>query len=173
MSFYGTHPDDYAAAIDKLQLGTSMRNTKFPGSDTDAYANPRDEGEHICSMPLDNNAFQWTRDPQTYTVSHTGDRAFSMEQPLTNVPYQYLNALRAYSGPSFTPSNEFKTIDFATYNSKDDSYKYLNHKPFCQVGVELKPWQAAVGKTGDENTTFSARFAAYDGACYPPPRCGC
>ena len=184
MSFRGNHPEAYKAAIDALELGPTMRNTQFPGSDTDAYANPRDESAHTCSVPLDYNSFKWKRDGD-HTLLIAGR---SFQGVLNQAHAGYVDALqkaekdqKLYGPIKFTKQdgNPYTESPFSDYKWDDSKYQYLNRKTICDVGVQLAPWKAAEGETGQPGTTsFSvptppgSRFA-YDGACYPPPHCGC
>lgn len=162
--FYGTHPGDYAQAIDALKLGPTMRNTRYPGSDGDPYANPRSDAEHKCVVPLDNQMFSWSRSGPKYRVKaddidinlvHPGDAAayFAFLKQKEHPVKMYKN--------SWEPADEYTGELFHQYDFSTE--KVSDKKPFCDLGVQLQPWSAATGFTQSGPGTAS-RFA-YDGHC--------
>ena len=163
MSFFGTHPQQYAAAIDALQLGNTMRNTRYPGSDEDPYANPRPDAEHKCVVPLDNRVFSWARSGAQYRVK-ADDNDINLVSPSDSAPY--FAFLKAQEHPvtmyknSWNPTDVYTAKPFHQYDFSTE--KSSDVKPFCDLGVQLAPWSAATGSI--PSAPPAARFA-YDGHC--------
>ena len=175
MSFYGTHPAAYADAINKLKLGTNMRNTQYPGSDTDPYANPQDM--QTCAVPLAHKAFRWNRDGfHTFKISDAGGNNSMNFEGMTGIHSDYAQKLKEaqLSVPLFmNDGNPYNDVTFPNYKF-DTAYETAGAKTTCDVGVTLAPWMKAEGfePTATTPGDGGARFG-YDGACYQPPHCGC
>jgi len=69
MSYYGIHPPAVQAALDALKPPVSRRNLKFPGSDTNPYADPTPLQR--CTLPTDYTQWRYTRSaaPQLVLMS--------------------------------------------------------------------------------------------------------
>ncbi len=175
MSYFGTHPAAYAEAIDALKLGTNMRNTQYPGSDTDPYANPQDM--QACAVPLAHKAFKWNREGNhQFKISDAGGTNILQVTGMTNpdaAHFKYAQALKLAQQQNVLTVPLY-TIDGTPYNVAFPDYTFdtayeTAPKAACDVGVTLAPWGQA---QGFEPPQTAARFG-YDGACYQPPHCGC
>jgi hypothetical protein len=174
MSFYGTHPAAYASAITALKLGPTMRNTQFPGSDDDMYANPQDM--QTCAVPLAHKAFKWNREGD-HTFKISGGATSTQFTGMTNPDaphFLYAQALKQAEQDGGISSVPLYKSDGTPYNVAFPNYTFdtayeTAPKAACDVGVTLAPWGQA---QGFEPTQTAARFG-YDGACYQPPHCGC
>ena len=142
MAYYGTHPRAYAAAFASLKLPPTMRNSQYPGSDTDAYAPPNPT--QTCAMPLTYTAFRWTRPaPSKLVIQESGaasSRAFDMTPELL----AYLAAAKKFVKP-------FKLLkdgsSYAELPQQDVTQTTVSWSApaTCAVGVEMAPWTPAVG----------------------------
>ena len=65
-SYYGIHPPAVQAALDALKPAAARRNLKYPGSDTNAYANPTPLQK--CTLPTDFTQWRYTRAAQPQLV---------------------------------------------------------------------------------------------------------
>ncbi len=177
MSYYGAHPAAYASAINALQLGPTMRNTQYPGSDDDMYAKPQDV--QMCAVPLAHKAFKWNREgDHTFKISDAGGtntKQFTGMTDTNAAHFLYAQALKQAEQDGVISSVPLYKIDGTTYNAAFPDYTFdtayeTAPKGACDVGVTLAPWGQA---QGFEPTPTAARFG-YDGACsYQPPHCGC
>lgn len=90
MSYYGIHPPAVQAALDALRPPVTRRNLKFPGSDTNAYANPAPL--QTCTLPTDYTQWRYTRAAEPQLV---------MMGSAPVVPMSARPTLPACAAPSF------------------------------------------------------------------------
>ena len=142
MSAYaGVHPRAHAAAFASLKLPPTMRNSQYPGGDTDPYAPLKPT--QVCAMPLDYTSFKWTRSlPVNLLIQESASSSRAI--PITTTALRtYLVAAKSYLKP-------FKQLAGGSYeelSAQDVTQTAVSWSApaTCALGVEMAPWLPAVG----------------------------
>ena len=141
-AYYGVHPRAHAAAFASLKLPPTMRNSQFPGGDTDAYA-PLKPAQ-VCAMPLAYTAFTWTRPPPNKLViqetNNNSTRAFVLTPELS----AYLAAAKSFVKPYKLLADGRSYAELPAQDVTQTAVSWAAPTT-CAVGVEVAPWSPATG----------------------------
>ena len=103
MSYYGIHPPQVQAALDARTPVVTKRNLKYPGSDTNAYANPTPLQK--CTLPTDFKQWRYTRAAEPQLVM-MGSAPYIPISARPTVP-MCVSPSFAYKGGSSCPNGTY------------------------------------------------------------------